>query len=94
MLAGFFGLLVAIGLAFLLDYLDLTLKTMSEAESTQLPVLGFIPYDADHTSALTPRADIGAATRPPPEDAMIQERPAPVRVKVRLGPARTKSSGV
>ena len=40
-------------LVFLLDYLDLTIKTMTEAENRlQLPVLGFIPYNADHT---TPR---------------------------------------
>jgi capsular polysaccharide biosynthesis protein len=46
-LGGFFGLLVALGVVLFLDYLDVTIKTASEAEERlQLPVLGFIPYEA------------------------------------------------
>jgi capsular polysaccharide biosynthesis protein len=50
-LAGLFGLLVSVGIVFLLEYLDLTVKSPSEAEARlHLPVLGVIPYDPDQES--------------------------------------------
>ena len=43
--ASIFGLLVAAILAFLLEYLDITVKTAADAERRlELPVLGIIPY--------------------------------------------------
>lgn len=43
--ASIFGLLAAVGLAFLLEYLDITVKTAADAERRlELPVLGIIPY--------------------------------------------------
>lgn len=43
-LAGLFGLLSSIGLVFVLEYLDLTIKSPAEAERRlQLPVLAVIP---------------------------------------------------
>jgi capsular polysaccharide biosynthesis protein len=45
--AGVVGLLLSVGIVFLLEYLDITLKNPAEAESRlQLPVLGVIPYDS------------------------------------------------
>jgi capsular polysaccharide biosynthesis protein len=45
-LNGLFGLVIAVGLAFLLDYLDVTIKTPAEAERRlELPVLGAIPLE-------------------------------------------------
>jgi capsular polysaccharide biosynthesis protein len=63
LLAGFFGLLLSIGVVLLLDQLDVTLKTPGEAERRlQLPVLGFIPYNSLHAAGvLTPVADIREA---------------------------------
>lgn len=44
------GLMVSIGLAFLLEYLDNTIKTSTDVENILgIPVLGLVPhYDAEH----------------------------------------------
>ena len=48
-LAGLFGLLASAGIAFLLDYLDLSVKTAADVEQRlELPVLGVIPAIGDH----------------------------------------------
>src|SRR4051794_9882843 len=68
-LAAFFGLLVSVGIVFLLEYLDLTIKSPSEAEARlQLPVLGVIPYDPDRDSVpIGPRrSQAGVEARPSP----------------------------
>ncbi len=69
LLAGFFGLLVSVGLALLLDHLDAAVKTDQDVErELQLPVLGFIPYSSRHApGSLATNADVrvAAATRPP-----------------------------
>jgi capsular polysaccharide biosynthesis protein len=45
-LGGLFGLLAAGALSFLLEYLDVTIKSATEAERRlELPVLAVIPYD-------------------------------------------------
>jgi capsular polysaccharide biosynthesis protein len=50
-LAGFFALMVSVGIVFLLEYLDLTMKNPAEAEARlQLPVLGVIPYSPDQAA--------------------------------------------
>jgi capsular polysaccharide biosynthesis protein len=55
-----FGLAVALAIAFLLDYLDITVRTPAEVESrVGLPVLGSIP------SGRSPDVLVGAS-RPPP----------------------------
>jgi capsular polysaccharide biosynthesis protein len=44
-LGGFFGFLVAVGLSFVLEYLDITIKSPADAERRlELPVLAVIPY--------------------------------------------------
>ena len=44
-LGGFFGFLVAAGLSFVLEYVDITIKSPADAERRlELPVLGVIPY--------------------------------------------------
>lgn len=46
-IAAFLGLMMAVGLAFLFEYLDNTVKTAAEVEAlTGLPVLGVIPSHA------------------------------------------------
>jgi capsular polysaccharide biosynthesis protein len=46
-LAGLFGLVAAVGLVVLLEYLDLTIKSADDAQHRlQLRVLGAIPFDA------------------------------------------------
>ncbi|MDE3098421.1 MAG: polysaccharide biosynthesis tyrosine autokinase [Verrucomicrobiota bacterium] len=46
-LGSVFGLLIGIGLAFFIEYLDTSVKTIDELERTlQVPVLGVIPQDA------------------------------------------------
>ena len=53
-LGGLFGLLTSIGIVFLLEYLDLTIKSPAEAERRlQLPVLAVIPFDRDHPDVAT-----------------------------------------
>jgi capsular polysaccharide biosynthesis protein len=48
LLAALFGLLVSAGMAFLLDYLDLSIRTASDVERRlELPVLGVIPALGD-----------------------------------------------
>ena len=48
LLAMMFGFLVSAGLAFLLDYLDLSLRTSADVERLlELPVLGVIPALGD-----------------------------------------------
>jgi capsular polysaccharide biosynthesis protein len=50
-LAAFFGLLVAVGTVLLLDHLDLTIRSISGAETRlHLPVLGFLPYNSTHAA--------------------------------------------
>lgn len=47
-IAGFLGLFLGIGLAFVLEFLDTSLKSAEEAEAVlDLPVMGRIPYQAD-----------------------------------------------
>ena len=49
-LAGLFGILVAIGVVVLLEYLDITIKSADDAQNRlQLPVLGTIPLDPSTT---------------------------------------------
>ncbi|MGI8663281.1 MAG: YveK family protein [Acidimicrobiales bacterium] len=46
LLAAMFGLIVAVGVVVLLEYLDLTIKSTDDAQQRlQLPVLGAIPID-------------------------------------------------
>ena len=48
-LAALFGLVVGAGVAFLLDYLDVSIRTAADAERyLELPVLGVIPEVGDH----------------------------------------------
>lgn len=59
-LAALFGLLVSVGVVFLLEYLDLTVKTPAEAERRLgLPVLAVIPFRRD-------RSDMRLAPATPP----------------------------
>lgn len=45
------GLLIGVGVVFLLEYLDLTIKSPAEAERRlQLPVLGVIPFHRDQAA--------------------------------------------
>jgi capsular polysaccharide biosynthesis protein len=47
-LGGLFGFLAAAGLAFLLEYLDVTIKSAADAERRlELPVLALIPLDRE-----------------------------------------------
>lgn len=47
-LGGGFALVAAAGIAFLLEYLDVTIKTAADAErKLELPVLGVIPFEPD-----------------------------------------------
>ncbi|MBV8980202.1 MAG: hypothetical protein JO086_04815 [Acidimicrobiia bacterium] len=67
-LGGLFGLMTSIGIVFLLEYLDLTIKSPAEAERRlQLPVLAVIPFDRDH-----PDVDAVATSR-------SGQEPAPAR---------------
>ena len=62
-LDGGFALVAALGLAFLLDYLDVTIKTAAEAERRlELPVLGVIPLEA-HADLLQTREGRPCLTR-------------------------------
>ena len=71
-LAGLFGLLTSIGVVYLLEYLDLTVKTPAEAERRLgLPVLAVIPFRRErHEMRLAPAVPPGpdgadiAATSP------------------------------
>ena len=55
--AGMFGLAAAVGLALLLEYLDITIKGAADATARlDLPVLGTIPYE---TQVPPPRPDSG-----------------------------------
>lgn len=48
LLAALFGLVASVGIAFLLDYLDLSIRTASDVERRlELPVLGVIPALGD-----------------------------------------------
>src|SRR5581483_8151995 len=59
-LAGLFGFLMSVGVVFLLEYLDLTVKTPAEAERRLgLPVLAVIPFRRD-------RSDMRLAPATPP----------------------------
>lgn len=72
-LAGFFGLLISVGLVLLLDYLDLTLKTAGEAERRlQLPVLGFISFVPGHED----RRVSSKALKRPTADSRAERRPS------------------
>jgi capsular polysaccharide biosynthesis protein len=52
MLGAIFGLIASIGFAFLLDYLDLSIRTAADAERRlELPVLGVIPSLGDEMPA-------------------------------------------
>ena len=63
-LAAFFGLLVAGGLVLLLDHLDVTVRSPTQAEEVLgQPVLGFIPYNPKQT-AFTPVAPAEVVRRP------------------------------
>lgn len=51
-LAAIFGSLVAVGVVVLLEYLDLTIKNVDDAQQRlQLPVLGAIPFDPSASRA-------------------------------------------
>jgi capsular polysaccharide biosynthesis protein len=68
MLAAIFGLLAACGIVFLLDYLNLTIRTVADAERRlELPVLGVIP-------ALGEDLPIERMNLPPPREASAGER--------------------
>ncbi|CAN5246634.1 YveK family protein [soil metagenome] len=55
--AGLFGLLAAVGLAVLLEYLDITIKSVEDAEHRlELPVLGAIPLLAQSGPIVAPAA--------------------------------------
>jgi len=70
-LAGAVGLMLAAGIAFLIEYLDDTLKTMEDIERVlQLPVLGYIAqieYDSKNEESLyvtrQPRSPVSEAFR-------------------------------
>jgi len=70
-LAAAVGLILAAGIAFLVEYLDDTLKTMEDVERVlQLPVLGYIAqfqYDADSEESIyvtrQPRSPVSEAFR-------------------------------
>ncbi|MBA3652797.1 MAG: hypothetical protein H0W70_01235 [Actinobacteria bacterium] len=54
------GFAVAAGIAFVLEYIDITVKTVSDAErKLELPVLGVIPMDTD--ARQTPRTEVWSA---------------------------------
>ena len=58
------GLLIGIGLAFLVEYLDTSIKTMEDAEATLgLPVLGVIPKEMQLLHQLPPGHANGEAYR-------------------------------
>jgi tyrosine-protein kinase Etk/Wzc len=60
MIGGFFGLLVGLGLAFLLEFLDNSIKDSEEIERTlKLPVLGVIPHIRSNRRAFSIRKDKG-----------------------------------
>lgn len=67
-LAGFFGLLVAVGVVLLLDHLDLTIKNRAEVERRlELPALGFIPFNSLYAAGLrSPVGQVGPAPRQRP----------------------------
>jgi capsular polysaccharide biosynthesis protein len=70
-LAAFFGLLLAVGVAFLLDRLDLTLRSRSEVEDRLgLPVLGSIPYSQEAAAGV--RIPIGEVR---PAAARLRAKP-------------------
>ncbi len=59
-LGGMLGLLAATGLAFLLEYLDITIKSPSDAERRlELPVLAVIPYEPQDALPGRPRGFVG-----------------------------------
>jgi polysaccharide biosynthesis transport protein len=70
-LAGAVGLMLAAGIAFLIEYLDDTLKTMEDIERVlQLPVIGYIAqiqYDSENEESLyvtrQPRSPVSEAFR-------------------------------
>lgn len=63
-LSGLFGLLFAVGLVLLLDYLDLTVRTPEDLErQTGLPVLGMIPLYAELPNQGLPGARVVLAER-------------------------------
>ena len=59
----FFALLLAVSIAFLLDRLDLTMRSRTEVEERlNLPVLGSIPYNSDNAAGVfVPIADASPA---------------------------------
>lgn len=70
-LGGLFGLLSSIGIVFLLEYLDLTIKSPVEAERRlQLPVLAVIPFDRDHPDVDAVPATRGAQPHSPARSAV------------------------
>jgi capsular polysaccharide biosynthesis protein len=61
-LGGLFGFLVSAAIAFLLEYLDITVKSVADAEERiELPVLGVIPYEREED--LLPSAQASVLTR-------------------------------
>jgi polysaccharide biosynthesis transport protein len=61
-LGGLLGLLAAASLAFLLEYLDLTIKSASDAERRlELPVLAVIPYEPQDALPGIPRGYAGVS---------------------------------
>ncbi|HKL09925.1 MAG TPA: Wzz/FepE/Etk N-terminal domain-containing protein [Clostridia bacterium] len=49
-IAGVIGLMIGLGLVFLMEFMDNTIKTSDDIEKhLKLPVLGMIPYSKEHT---------------------------------------------
>ena len=69
------GLLAGVGLAFLLAYLDTTIRSRREAEETMgLPVLGVLPRSDRTASQLTPPPPAGPVEQAaPPEPVSIRK---------------------
>jgi len=62
-LGGLFGFIVAVAIAFLLEYLDITIKSAADAERRlELPVLAVIPYGRQAASSRPSRARTPART--------------------------------
>lgn len=74
LLAVFFGLLVSIGVAILLDQLDTTIKNVTEAERRlQLPVLGSIPFNQEQAAGvLHPVARVEPVVPASPQQAGVR----------------------
>ncbi|HCS72264.1 MAG TPA: hypothetical protein DIW17_00100 [Clostridiales bacterium] len=74
-IAAFLGLMVGLGIIFLIEYLDNTIKTQEDAEEfLKLPVIGRIPnFDTKKSKKKSadrsPRLATGAATRAPVTEA-------------------------